>query len=134
MKKIMATKKTSGMGKNSVSEYGGMEKYPSKSAMMKHEKVESKKKEMTEGKSTKMGSPKPKTKDAMSFTKQKSGPNGYIPNRGVNYTDKTINKFESDKSGKLKKVTPTKNDSMMVASLKKKAAMKKKPSMKTNVR
>jgi hypothetical protein len=33
-----------------ISEYGGKEKYPSKSAMMKHEKGESKKMEMMEKK------------------------------------------------------------------------------------
>ena len=60
MKKPAPSKKMSGMGK-STKEYGGMEKYPSKSAMMKHEKKESMKTEMSEGKSSKS---KPSTKAA----------------------------------------------------------------------
>jgi hypothetical protein len=44
----MPVKKT--VTKKSVSEYGGVEKYPSKQAMMKHEKMEGKKVEKVEKK------------------------------------------------------------------------------------
>jgi hypothetical protein len=60
MKKPAPIKKMSSVGKT-TKEYGGMEKYPSKSAMMKHEKKESMKTEMSEGKSSK---PKASTKSA----------------------------------------------------------------------
>ena len=46
MAKKVAPKKAAGKGM--VSEYGGMEKYPSKKAMMAHEKKESKGKEASE--------------------------------------------------------------------------------------
>ena len=52
-----------------LTEYGGLEKYTSKSAMMKSEKAESKKKEMSEGKSYKVGSkPMSTPRDSMSST------------------------------------------------------------------
>lgn len=44
--KKMAAKKTA--AKKGISEYGGMEKYPSKKSMMAHEKKESKKMEASE--------------------------------------------------------------------------------------
>ena len=44
----MAAKKTA--AKKGISEYGGMEKYPSKKAMMAHEKKEPKKMEAAEKK------------------------------------------------------------------------------------
>lgn len=44
----MPVKKT--VAKKAVSEYGGVEKYPSKKAMMKHEKMEGKKVEKIEKK------------------------------------------------------------------------------------
>lgn len=46
MTKKVASKKSAGK----VSEYGGMEKYPSKKAMMAHEKKESKSMEVSEKK------------------------------------------------------------------------------------
>ena len=46
----MPVKKTTVVKKKSVSEYGGVEKYPSKQAMMKHEKMEGKKVEKVEKK------------------------------------------------------------------------------------
>jgi len=48
MAKKVAPKKTSAKGM--ISEYGGMEKYPSKKAMMAHEKKESKSMETSEKK------------------------------------------------------------------------------------
>ena len=48
MAKKVTPKKTAGKGM--VSEYGGMEKYPSKKSMMTHEKKESKKMETSEKK------------------------------------------------------------------------------------
>ena len=48
MAKKIAPKKAAGKGM--VSEYGGMEKYPSKKAMMAHEKKESKGMEASEKK------------------------------------------------------------------------------------
>lgn len=62
MKKPFPPKKATG---KKVFEYGGLEKYASKSAMMKHEKAEGKKKEMTEGKSYKVGT-KTTSRDSMS--------------------------------------------------------------------
>lgn len=56
-----------------LTEYGGLEKYTSKSAMMKHEKSEGKKKEMSEGKSLKSKSPMKMTSDSASMPKSKSG-------------------------------------------------------------
>jgi len=52
------------MKKKTISEYGGMEKYTSKKAMVKHEKAESKKVEKKEGASyaKKMAAPKMKKK------------------------------------------------------------------------
>jgi len=49
--KKMAAKKTA--AKKGISEYGGMEKYPSKKAMMAHEKKEPKKMEAAEKKAFK---------------------------------------------------------------------------------
>jgi hypothetical protein len=46
--------------KRMVSEYGGMEKYPSKKAMMAHEKKESKSMEASEKKMFKKAMPKKK--------------------------------------------------------------------------
>jgi hypothetical protein len=64
MKKPFPPKKTTG---KKVFEYGGLEKYASKSAMMKHEKAEPKSKEMAEGKSYKVGT-KTTSRDSMSST------------------------------------------------------------------
>ncbi|MEY4332365.1 MAG: hypothetical protein RLZZ196_1103 [Bacteroidota bacterium] len=73
MKKPYPVKKTSGLIKKSITEYGGAESYPSKSAMMKHEKAEPKKKEMAEGKAYKTkvvnGLPKKVAADSMSSKK-----------------------------------------------------------------
>jgi hypothetical protein len=66
MKKPFPPKKATG---KKVLEYGGLEKYASKSKMMKHEKGEPKSKEMAEGKSYKIGStPKSVPRDSMSST------------------------------------------------------------------
>jgi hypothetical protein len=65
MKKPFPPKKTTGPR---VLEYGGLEKYASKSKMMKHEKGEPKSKEMAEGKSYKVGT-KTISRDSMSSTK-----------------------------------------------------------------
>jgi hypothetical protein len=64
MKKPFPPKKATG---TKVFEYGGLEKYASKSKMMKHEKGEPKSKEMAEGKSYKVGSkPMTTSRDSMS--------------------------------------------------------------------
>ena len=49
MKKPMKKAPAKAATKKAISEYGGMEKYASKSAMMKHEKGEGKKMEKKEG-------------------------------------------------------------------------------------
>lgn len=72
MKKPNPSKKMSGMGKT-VKEYGGGEVY--KNAMKKamHEGKESKKKEMTEGKTMRPKSSAKMTSDSTSMPKSKSG-------------------------------------------------------------
>jgi len=58
MAKKVATKKPAMKGM--ISEYGGMEKYPSKKAMMAHEKKESKSMEASEKKMFKQAAAKKK--------------------------------------------------------------------------
>ena len=49
MKKPMKKAPAKAAAKKTISEYGGMEKYPNKAAMKKHEKAEGKKVEKKEG-------------------------------------------------------------------------------------